>query len=72
MRVSIFGMGYVGTVCTACLANRGHQVIGVDVVQEKVDMINQGQSPLVEPGLEELLVKGLNILIQLEDAGFNI
>ncbi len=60
MRVSIFGMGYVGTVCTACLANRGHQVIGVDVVQEKVDMINQGQSPLVEPGLEELLVKGLN------------
>lgn len=59
MRVSIFGLGYVGTVCAACLANRGHKVIGVDVVEEKVDMINRGVSPLVEPGLEEMLAKGV-------------
>ncbi len=59
MRVSIFGLGYVGTVCAACLANRGHKVIGVDVVEEKVDMINRGVSPLVEPGLGEMLAKGV-------------
>ncbi|PKH07919.1 nucleotide sugar dehydrogenase [Moritella sp. Urea-trap-13] len=59
MRVSVFGMGYVGAVCTACLANRGHQIIGVDVVQEKVDIINAGRSPIVEEGLEELLLKGV-------------
>ncbi|MCM2681229.1 nucleotide sugar dehydrogenase [Echinimonas agarilytica] len=59
MRVSIFGMGYVGAVCTACLANRGHKVIGVDVVESKVDMINAGKSPIVEPGLGELLTAGV-------------
>lgn len=59
MRVSIFGLGYVGAVCTACLAKVGHDIIGVDVVTDKVKMIQQGISPIVEPGLGDLLAKGV-------------
>jgi GDP-mannose 6-dehydrogenase len=57
MRVSVFGMGYVGCVSAACLARAGHEVIGVDVNREKVDMINAAQSPIVETGLGELLAE---------------
>ncbi len=49
MRISVFGLGYVGTVTAACLAERGHEVWGVDVNGDKVDMINGGKTPVVEP-----------------------
>ncbi|CAK16198.1 nucleotide sugar dehydrogenase [Pseudomonas entomophila] len=59
MNISIFGLGYVGAVCAGCLSARGHQVLGVDVTQDKIDLINQGRSPIVEPGLEQLLLDGV-------------
>jgi GDP-mannose 6-dehydrogenase len=57
MRVGVFGLGYVGCVTAACLARTGHQVVGVDIAAEKVAAINAGQSPIVEPGLGELLAE---------------
>src|SRR5262245_5949875 len=55
MNVSVFGLGYVGCVTAGCLAARGHHVVGVDLSPEKVAMVNAGNSPIVEPGLGELL-----------------
>jgi len=55
MRISVFGLGYVGCISAACLARDGHTVVGVDVVPRKVDQLNRGESPIVEPGLQELL-----------------
>jgi len=55
MRVNVFGLGYVGSVTSACLARAGHEVIGVDIDEEKVAMINGGTSPVVEPGLRALI-----------------
>jgi GDP-mannose 6-dehydrogenase len=57
MRVSVFGLGYVGCVTAACLAKAGHSVVGVDVNAEKVAMINAATSPIVEPGLPDLLAE---------------
>ncbi len=57
MRVSVFGLGYVGCVSAASLAGAGHEVIGVETNEEKAAMINAGQSPIVEPGLGTLLAR---------------
>ena len=53
--LAVFGLGYVGSVSAACFAEAGWQVIGVDANSTKVDMINQGTSPVVEPGVAELV-----------------
>lgn len=57
MRVSVFGLGYVGTVSAACLAQSGHEVIGVDPNPTKVNLINEGATPVIEEHLAAL-VKG--------------
>jgi GDP-mannose 6-dehydrogenase len=57
MRVVVVGLGYVGSVCSACLASRGHSVVGVDVSESKVAEIQSGKSPIVETGLEDLIAE---------------
>jgi GDP-mannose 6-dehydrogenase len=59
MKVSVFGLGYVGCVSAAAFADDGHDVVGVDVIRDKVDAVNAGRSPIVEPGLDELLQRGI-------------
>jgi GDP-mannose 6-dehydrogenase len=55
VKISVFGLGYVGSVTAGCLANQGHDIIGVDPVQTKVDLVNNGQSPVIEADIGEII-----------------
>jgi GDP-mannose 6-dehydrogenase len=59
MRIAVFGLGYVGIVSAACLAERGHEVIGVDPSYDKVAMVAQGRSTIVEERIGELVADGV-------------
>ncbi len=60
MRIAVFGLGYVGTVTAAGLASQGHEVCGVDVDDTKVDQIRAGHSPVVEPGVDDLIAAAVD------------
>ena len=73
MRVSVFGLGYVGAVSAACFARDGYPVIGVDVNPEKIRLVGSGQTPIIELGLGELLQDavrsgGLSVTASAQDA----
>ncbi|HEX2980948.1 MAG TPA: nucleotide sugar dehydrogenase [Anaerolineaceae bacterium] len=72
--VSVFGLGYVGCVLAACLADNGHHVIGVDVNPMKVDSINNGLSPVIETGLEDLIRRNryLGRLLATQDTAWAV
>jgi len=55
MKIAVFGLGYVGLTAAVCLAKQGHELIGVDISEEKVALANSGLAPLCEPGVGELL-----------------
>ena len=59
MRISIFGLGYVGAVSAGCLAREGHSVIGVDPYQPKVDLINSGQTPVIEAEIGDIVASAV-------------
>src|SRR5260370_19602382 len=56
-RVSVFGLGYVGAVSAACLAHKGHRVVGVDVNPTKVEMLDSGRTPIIEARMDELVAE---------------
>ncbi len=59
MKISVFGLGYVGAVAAGCLAARDHTVVGVDIAPSKVEALKAGRAPIIEPGLEERLTSAL-------------
>lgn len=59
MRVSVFGLGYVGCVSAACLAQNGHDVLGLDVNPQKVELVSSGRAPVIEKGLDTLIRKAV-------------
>ncbi|GJD80643.1 GDP-mannose 6-dehydrogenase [Methylobacterium gregans] len=60
MNVSVFGLGYVGTVCSACLAHMGHNVVGVDLNETKVDLMSRGHAPIVERDVAEYVADAVS------------
>ncbi len=73
MKISIFGLGYVGIVSAACFSNKKHDVVGVDVSKTKVDLVNAGHSPIIEDQIDELVKASvdsgkLRATLECEDA----
>lgn len=60
MRISVFGIGYVGAVCCGCLAELGHEVVGVDISSEKIATLAAGRSPIVEESIDALIAGAVN------------
>ena len=58
LSISVFGLGYVGSVSAACFASIGHKVLGVDVNRSKVEMVDCGRSPIIEARMDELVAEG--------------
>ncbi len=76
MKISIFGLGYVGTVSAGCLAGMGHEIIGVDVNQSKVELLNEGKPPIVEKDIDILIKNGhdkglISAMVDSEEAVTN-
>ena len=71
MNISVFGLGYVGVVTAACFAKEGHQVLGVDISEDKVAQLNAGRSPIVEDAIGELIAdaRASGLLLATTDAG---
>lgn len=62
MKIVVAGTGYVGLVTAVCLSEVGHSVTCVDVNEEKIKILNEGKSPIYEPGLEKLMLKNRDLL----------
>lgn len=60
MRMTVFGTGYLGATHAACMAELGHEVLGVDVDESKIEALSEGRVPFFEPGLPELLKKNVD------------
>lgn len=59
MKLSVIGCGYLGAVHAAAMASIGHEVVGIDVDQRKIDALSKGEAPFFEPGLQEILTEGI-------------
>lgn len=56
-KISVFGLGYVGSVTAACFSNMGHKVVGIDVAEEKVQAMASGKTPILEPGIQDIITR---------------